>query len=164
MSKTRYIVYKLYDQNKNIIYIGRSSRGKERIKRHVKKGIYKKVEWKEEICYYSFCELNSESDMLVLEVYLINKSNPRYNKSDKGKGNLNIEIKNKSHWNQQIFSKIKSVETLNIDIDREKVAQYETQKEWDGATNFAKELKKKIEEYQNYTEKELKEAVNNLPQ
>lgn len=102
--------------------------------------------------------------MLVLEIYLINKSKPRYNKGDKGENNLNIEIKNERRWTRQIFSKIKSVEALDIDIDREKVAQFKAQKEWDGITDFARERKKKIEKYQNYTEKELKEAVNNLPQ
>lgn len=83
-----YTVYKHLDNEENIIYIGKSKSILHRQRQHAKNS-----EWFDEINSIEYCVLDSKIEMDIVELYLINTLNPKYNKKDKREdkfGSINI--------------------------------------------------------------------------
>ena len=80
-----YTVYKHLDNEENIIYIGKSKSLLHRQRQHSKN-----AEWFDEIDSIEYCVLDSKIEMDIVELYLINTLNPKYNKKD----NRNDEFNN----------------------------------------------------------------------
>lgn len=84
-----YYLYRFLDKNGNVIYVGKTQ-GKlnDRLKCHNHIMI---------LCYLSvskieFCELNTDVDLTIYEIYYINKYRPIYNKADKGIKKMTIQL------------------------------------------------------------------------
>lgn len=69
-------IYKLYDKNKDLIYLGKSHNLSKRIKTSSKK---KKAE------YFSYTIIENKADTNIYEMYYIAKIKPKLNKADKVK-------------------------------------------------------------------------------
>lgn len=146
------------DKDKNILYIGRSNRGKKRIKQHIKDGYYLKHPWKNKIQFYSLYKAKSEADIMVLEPYFINKLKPEYNTTDKRDDNLNLSLDGLD----VNFYAPKHVLSLEINVNREKVITKEAQHEY-GYYEFEslKAVKKrKRKKYEGLSEKEFLREIN----
>ena len=85
---TMYTVYKHLNENEEIIYVGKSKSLLYRQRQHKDKS-----DWFDEIDSIEYCTLNSKTEMDLVEVYLINTLNPKYNKKDKREDDLsNINL------------------------------------------------------------------------
>ena len=73
--------YQFYDENKNIIYVGKAKRLKQRVSSYFHKEVdrFKTKELVSKIRDISYTVVNTEEDALLLENSLIKKYNPRYN-------------------------------------------------------------------------------------
>lgn len=73
--------YQFYDENKNIIYVGKAKRLKQRVSSYFHKEVdrFKTKVLVSKIRYISYTVVNTEEDALLLENSLIKKYNPRYN-------------------------------------------------------------------------------------
>ena len=73
--------YQFYDENKNIIYVGKAKRLKQRVSSYFHKEVdrFKTKVLVAKIRDISYTVVNTEEDALLLENSLIKKYNPRYN-------------------------------------------------------------------------------------
>ena len=73
--------YQFYDENKNIIYVGKAKRLKQRVASYFHKEVdrFKTKVLVSKIRDISYTVVNTEEDALLLENSLIKKYNPRYN-------------------------------------------------------------------------------------
>ena len=73
--------YQFYDENKNIIYVGKAKRLKQRVSSYFHKEVdrFKTKVLVSKIRDISYTVVNTEADALLLENSLIKKYNPRYN-------------------------------------------------------------------------------------
>lgn len=80
-------IYKMFNKNDEIIYIGKTLNLKERIKQHKQE-----KDWfcEVSIIYYAVCE--SKTDMDIYEIYYINKCNPKYNLLNAHKEKFKYEL------------------------------------------------------------------------
>lgn len=84
-----YTVYKHLNNEEEIIYIGKSKSLLHRQRQHSKNS-----EWFDEIDSIEYCVLDSKIEMDIVELYLINTLNPKYNKKDKREDKVdNINIR-----------------------------------------------------------------------
>ena len=84
-----YTVYKHLNNEEQVIYIGKSKSLLHRQRQHSKNS-----EWFDEIDSIEYCVLDSKIEMDIVELYLINTLNPKYNKKDKRDDKVeNISIK-----------------------------------------------------------------------
>jgi hypothetical protein len=111
-----YGIYKLYNDDKQLVYIGKS----------YKLGIRIQQSLKERKCkYYSYCALNTKKETDTYEIYYINKLKPIYNIA-----NIDTDI-SKLNLKELKFTDIKSNYPLCIDM--EKIAERQiSQKEYEG--------------------------------
>ncbi|MEX1190356.1 MAG: exonuclease domain-containing protein [Brumimicrobium sp.] len=106
-------VYKFYNSENSLIYIGKSKNIRNRVMQHLKNNTSKKgIQMREEIVRVEFELTGSEMIALLIESMLIKKQKPRYNRAlrkdkypfglysfEDGKGYLNLfidRVKNKS--------------------------------------------------------------------
>ena len=78
-------VYYLYDNNKTLVYIGKSKNIKRRIREHINKG----TKLSKNIQYFRFKKTNNELFGLLLESSEIKRYRPIFNKKLRRKNNLN---------------------------------------------------------------------------
>ena len=73
--------YQFYDENKNIIYVGKAKRLKQRVSSYFHKEVdrFKTKVLVSKVRDISYTVVNTEEDALLLENSLIKKYNPRYN-------------------------------------------------------------------------------------
>jgi len=72
-------VYVFYDKKGNILYIGKASNIKERVKSHLKSPSFRDSLFLKEIAKIGFKETESEIEALILEAHLIKKHQPKFN-------------------------------------------------------------------------------------
>lgn len=72
-------IYKLYDEEYNLLYIGKTKNINNRIGQHISDR--NKIAWKGKISKIMIADLDSELDLEMYETYYINKLNPPYNTS-----------------------------------------------------------------------------------
>jgi integrase len=89
-------IYRLYDKNKKILYVGKTINNiNSRIRSHFTnhKG-YKRLNqlWRHKIKYFDYTIVENEAELGIYEIYLINKLKPEYNLKDKWKGSINFRL------------------------------------------------------------------------
>ena len=87
-----FYVYRFLDVENQIIYVGKTNNIKNRMRQHFGKNGHLPEECYEQVSLVECIELDSESDMSVLELYFINKWKPVYNSSKKYSSIMSIEI------------------------------------------------------------------------
>lgn len=93
----RFYIYKMYDENEELLYIGKTTNIRNRIKQHFSKDTIEKQPWKEDVFRVEYFELYTKVDMDIAELYLIATERPKYNESSTDttfpKSKLNIMYK-----------------------------------------------------------------------
>lgn len=97
--KGRYCVYKLLDENKEVLYVGKSKRFKHRIYDHLRGNSHIGKKCKDLIKYVEYLEFPNECDMNIFEICAISYYQPPYNIENKSKINL-IQINMPKKWNK----------------------------------------------------------------
>ena len=77
----KFYIYKMYDENDESLYIGKTTNIEARINQHFTKDMIKNQPWKEDVCYIKYFELYTKVDMDMTELYLIALERPKYNES-----------------------------------------------------------------------------------
>lgn len=76
-------LYVFYNKNKEVLYVGRTTNLKERMRNHFyNPNTLHSQEWKKDVEYIDVCSLDNFESMCVNEVNLINTLNPKYNIKD----------------------------------------------------------------------------------
>ena len=75
----KFFIYKMYDVNKNLLYVGKTTNLESRMTQHFAKQEVKDHPWKKNVNIIEAYETKSQSDMDILEIYCINKEKPKYN-------------------------------------------------------------------------------------
>jgi len=100
----KYGIYKLYDDNMQLVYIGKSYALGIRIQQSLKVRGCK---------YYSYCIIETKSDTDSYETYYISKLKPKYNIIDINTNVSIIKLKD-----DLVFSNIKSPYPVCVDLNR----------------------------------------------
>jgi excinuclease UvrABC nuclease subunit len=89
MANKCFYVYKFLDDNNNIIYIGKAKNLNHRIINHFGKFGHLPKECYKNISKIEYCIFNTNTDMSIFEIYMINKYRPIYNIHSKYNENIN---------------------------------------------------------------------------
>lgn len=89
----KYYIYKMFDKNGNLLYIGKTKNFNIRMKQHFSNAIIEKEPWKNEIVKIERLEVYTQYDMTLLEIYLIGKFKPKYNTEFKFDDNIRATLK-----------------------------------------------------------------------
>ena len=84
-------IYKLYNKEKELLYVGKTTHIHIRIRQHILDK--RKVEWKKNISYIEYAKCLNETDMNIYEVYYINKLSPKHNVSENYNTESSINIR-----------------------------------------------------------------------
>lgn len=95
-----YRVYRLLDEDNNILYIGKSRQMKQRIANHLRGKSNIPKECREKIKKVEFLEFINECDMNIFEIYAISYFNPPYNIEHNRSPVGLIKIKIPTKWNE----------------------------------------------------------------
>ena len=109
-------LYRLYNENKEVIYVGATTNSVElRIRTHFSNYNKYKLKrlWKTEIRYYDCIELNTKSELDIYEIYYINKHKAKYNDQYKDNKALTSRLKQLPELS---FTELSSIDEF-IDID-----------------------------------------------
>ncbi|OEG61857.1 MAG: hypothetical protein BHK79_07790 [Halanaerobium sp. MDAL1] len=89
-------LYRLYNQNKKIIYIGKTENDINlRIRAHFthyKKHKKARSLWRYKARFFDYAELKNSAELGIYEIYLINKLKPEFNYMDKYKGEVRFSL------------------------------------------------------------------------
>ncbi|CAM0041835.1 hypothetical protein VPHK120G1_0076 [Vibrio phage K120 g1] len=105
-----FYLYKFLDEHGSVLYIGKSSKLIHRLIKHFAESSVSAEgnDWKLTVTKVSAMKCASEADMHVLEVYLINKLKPKFNKSEMAYDSLTFEIATdefKEVWVANVYDK-----------------------------------------------------------
>lgn len=77
-----YTIYFFYDTSKTLLYIGKTTNLRERIKHHLYPSVVENEPWKKEINIHDIIiyPCANKCDMDIYETYFINKYKPKYNR------------------------------------------------------------------------------------
>lgn len=75
----RFYVYKMYDENEELLYIGKTTNIEARINQHFSKDTIEKQSWKEDVVYIDYYEFKTKVDMDIMELYYIALERPKHN-------------------------------------------------------------------------------------
>ena len=136
----KFYVYKMYDENEELLYVGKTTRFDARMIQHFSKDTIEKQPWKEDVNYIKYFELYAKVDMDMTELYLIATERPKHNE-------LSTDTtlpKNKFEINKKKYDKI-----IEIKMPKKKI---ENLKSWN---DFKNEIKDKINIYKNNNFKKI---------
>ena len=151
-----FILYMFY-YGAELVYIGRTSQLlQDRIRNHLFKTPMVRTLDVNKISKIEYTVLNSEADMFLYEIYLINKYKPKFNKDDKAKDNLTIELPelNWTKFSTHLWEKWK-FEINKRDLE-EKLFKEEILAETNLKRNKKKELHNKLKNGEISNEEYLK--------
>ena len=99
MSK-KYYIYKMFDNDNNLLYIGKTHNFYARMNAHFSAETLKKQPWKQEVYKIEVIELYNQYDIDIVEIYLIGKEKPKYNldkvyENTSPSFDINYKIKNR---------------------------------------------------------------------
>ena len=77
--REQYYIYRMFDKNNKLLYLGKTTNFKRRLGCHFSKSIIKDQPWKLDVEYIKVFEVKTRCDMDMLEIYLIGKERPLYN-------------------------------------------------------------------------------------
>lgn len=107
-----YYVYVMYDENENVLYVGKTTSMKRRMYQHFKVDF---EDWKLDVKYIKYMMLKTEIDMSIYEIFLINKLKPKYNTSLRFKGETSINLRyTLIPYNYNKYSVISKEDAINI--------------------------------------------------
>lgn len=114
-------VYRFLDKDRNIIYVGRTQKLRHRIFQHLHNKSNLPKEGVDKIYYIEYVEFESECDMALTEIYLINYYQPKYNIDSKSfLGEIHIPIPDK--WIQ--FDVQEDIHPSKKQLDNESYLRY----------------------------------------
>lgn len=118
-----FYIYKMYDENDELLYIGKTTKIVPRMSQHFSKDMIKNQPWKEDVCYIKYFELYTKVDMDMTELYLIALERPKYNElsTDTERPVNNYKIKIKKH--EYIIERKPSLKKINNFKEWEKCKQ-----------------------------------------
>jgi len=106
LTKNSFYVYRFLNKHDDVIYIGRTNNLKRRLEQeHFSKEGHLPRECYDECAVVEYMELQSESEMKIYELYLINKYSPRYNVMEKRSDNFNFIL-------EELWTKVKDNDTM----------------------------------------------------
>jgi len=103
-----YTVYKHLNNEEEIIYIGKSKSLLHRQRQHSKN-----AEWFDEIDSIEYCVLDSKIEMDIVELYLINTLNPKYNKKDNRSDRVDNITINDFEWLEFNMNELHTIENID---------------------------------------------------
>jgi len=128
-------IYRFYNKEKQIIYIGKTNNLSKRLDNHF--GNYDrtldKQKWRLKVKFYDYAKLPNAALTEIYEVYLINKIKPIYNKKNKEKGIVPIvlpelnfkkieliknKVKNFDNFKEKIKNRINKKSDINTQTAR----------------------------------------------
>lgn len=83
MLKSKSYVYRFIDENKKVIYVGKTNNLDKRYVQHFNKNGHLPKECYRSVWKIEYIKVDSELNALLLETYYINKFRPKYNKLNK---------------------------------------------------------------------------------
>lgn len=106
-------IYRFLNESDEVIYIGKARDLEKRIHSHT----HLSDECYKETKKVEYLQFNTDTEMIIAEVYLINKFKPKYNKSSKGKSVLTYviaEIDNKKwiNYGENVFKNKREYECV----------------------------------------------------
>ena len=75
----KFYIYKMYDKNDELLYIGKTTNIETRLNSHFTKDMVNKQAWKKDVVYIKYFELYTKVDMDITELYLIALERPKFN-------------------------------------------------------------------------------------
>ena len=120
-----FYIYMMYNNKDELLYIGQTKNLKQRFQTHFTKAILETEPWKKDVCYIDTFECKTEYDMRILEIYLIGKLKPKYNKEFAFDDEVTLTIKiNKINYKRYLMYDEKDLKiSSNLDeiLSREDV-------------------------------------------
>lgn len=141
-NKAAHVVYRFINEDDEVVYIGKSSKGIDvRLSGHLNNNthqIYKYLDVEK----IEFIELDSSVDASIVELYLINKYNPKYNVIGTFSSKSSLDIDYPNGWKVYPIEKFKKllVKKINLNTDGINVPEHELEK----YTRIVKSLKAKF--------------------
>lgn len=113
-----FYIYKMYSQDNELLYIGKTTNIESRINQHFSKDTIKKQPWKENVSHIDYYEFKTKVDMDIMELYYIALERPKYNKLSTDTEKPQIEIIYICNKPKRIIRKPLNKKILEIDIDK----------------------------------------------
>ena len=113
-----FYIYKMYSQDNELLYIGKTTNIEARINKHFSKDTIKNQQWKENVSHIDYYEFKTKVDMDIMELYYIALERPKYNKLSTDTEKPQIEIIYKCNKPKRIIRKPLNKKILEIDIDK----------------------------------------------
>ena len=116
----KFYIYKMYDENNELLYIGKTIQFTVRMNQHFSIESMIKDNWKTKVCKIVYFELDTKVDMDMVELYLIATERPRYNResTDTTLPKIKIEFNKKNE--KVIYVKGFKKESVFYITDKEK--------------------------------------------
>ena len=113
-----FYIYKMYGQDNELLYIGKTTNIEARMNQHFSKDTIKNQQWKENVSYIDYYEFKAKVDMDIMELYYIALERPKYNKLSTDTEKPRIEIIYKCNKPKRIIRKPLNKKIFEIDIDK----------------------------------------------
>ncbi|MGL5346150.1 MAG: GIY-YIG nuclease family protein [Peptostreptococcaceae bacterium] len=86
-----FCVYKMFDKDGELLYVGKTKNINARMTQHFAKGKKREI-WKDDVDSIVYTVFKNECDMTICEIYLIGVLKPKYNKEFKNKYKPTVKI------------------------------------------------------------------------
>lgn len=113
-----FYIYKMYSQDNELLYIGKTTNIESRINQHFSKDTIKNQPWKENVSYIDYYEFKTKVDIDIMELYYIALERPKHNKLSTDTEKPRIEIIYKCNEPKRIIRKPLNKKIFEIDIDK----------------------------------------------
>ena len=115
----RFYVYKMYDENEELLYVGKTTRFDARMIQHFSKDAIEKQSWKEDVAYIDYYEFKTKVDMDIMELYYIALERPKHNELSTDTEKPQISIIYTCKEPKRINRKPIKQKIIEINIDKE---------------------------------------------
>ena len=166
----RFYVYKMYDENEELLYIGKTTNIEARINQHFSKDTIEKQSWKEDVAYIDYYEFKTKVDMDIMELYYIALERPKHNELSTDTEKPQISIIYTCKEPKRINKKPIKQKIIEINIDKEiKKQMLNNLNIYEGRINdIGKKKNSKIKQpltrtwFMENDEETLKQLMNNI--
>ncbi len=115
----KFYVYKMYDENEELLYVGKTTNIEARINQHFSKDTIEKQTWKEDVAYIDYYEFKTKVDMDIMELYYIALERPKHNELSTDTEKPQISIIYTCKEPKRINRKPIKQKIIEINIDKE---------------------------------------------
>jgi predicted GIY-YIG superfamily endonuclease len=166
----RFYVYKMYDENEELLYVGKTTRFDARMIQHFSKDAIEKQAWKEDVAYIDYYEFKTKVDMDIMELYYIALERPKHNELSTDTEKPQISIIYTCKEPKRINKKPIKQKIIEINIDKEiKKQMLNNLNIYEGRINdIGKKKNSKIKQpltrtwFMENDEETLKQLMNNI--